>query len=66
MDQKVKDLNAAINTAKQAAIDAAATDATTKADQALKDAKAYADGLNGAMDTRVKATEKALTWVEIA
>lgn len=66
VDQKVKDLNAAINTAKQAAIDAAATDATTKADQALKDAKAYADGLNGAMDTRVKATEKALTWVEIA
>ena len=66
VDQKVKDLNAAIDTAKQAAIDAAATDATTKADQALKDAKAYADGLNGAMDTRVKATEKALTWVEIA
>lgn len=66
VDQKVKDLNAAIGTAKQAAIDAAATDATTKADQALKDAKAYADGLNGAMDTRVKATEKALTWVEIA
>lgn len=66
VDHKVKDLNAAINTAKQAAIDAAATDATTKADQALKDAKAYADGLNGAMDTRVKATEKALTWVEIA
>lgn len=66
VDQKVKDLNAAIDTAKQAAIDAAATDATTKADQALKDAKAYANGLNGAMDTRVKATEKALTWVEIA
>lgn len=66
VDQKVKDLNTAIDTAKQAAIDAAATDATTKADQALKDAKAYADGLNGAMDTRVKATEKALTWVEIA
>lgn len=66
VDQKVKDLNVAIDTAKQAAIDAAATDATTKADQALKDAKAYADGLNGAMDTRVKATEKALTWVEIA
>lgn len=66
VDQKVKDINAAIDTAKQAAIDAAATDATTKADQALKDAKAYADGLNGAMDTRVKATEKALTWVEIA
>lgn len=66
VDQKVKDLNTAIDTAKQAAIDAAATDATTKANQALKDAKAYADGLNGAMDTRVKATEKALTWVEIA
>ena len=46
-----------IATAKQEAIDAAATDATTKANKALDDAKSYADGLNTAMDTRVDALE---------
>ena len=46
-----------IATAKQEAIDAAATDATTKADKALDDAKTYADGLNTAMDARVDALE---------
>ena len=53
-------------TAKSEAIAAAATDATTKADKALKDAKTYADGLNTAMDGRVKETEKALAWQTIA
>ena len=53
-------------TAKSEAIAAAAADATTKADKALKDAKTYADGLNTAMDGRVKETEKALAWQTIA
>lgn len=66
IDEKVNTINTAISDAKQAAIDAAATDAQEKATKALNDAKAYADGLNGAMDTRVKATETALTWSEIA
>lgn len=66
IDEKVNTINTAISDAKQAAIDAAATDAQEKATKALNDAKAYADGLNGAMDTRVKATEAALTWYEIA
>lgn len=66
IDEKVNTINTAISDAKQAAIDAAATDAQGKATKALNDAKAYADGLNGAMDTRVKATEAALTWSEIA
>lgn len=66
IDEKVNTINTAISDAKQAAIDAAATDAQDKATKALNDAKAYADGLNGTMDTRVKATEAALTWYEIA
>lgn len=66
INEKVNTINTAISDAKQAAIDAAATDAQDKATKALNDAKAYADGLNGAMDTRVKATEAALTWAEIA
>ena len=66
IDEKISTINTAISDAKQAAIDAAATDAQEKATKALNDAKAYADGLNGAMDTRVKATETALTWSEIA
>ena len=53
-------------TAKSEAISAAATDAATKADAARDAAKTYADGLNTAMDTRVKATETALTWQTIA
>lgn len=66
INEKINTINTAISDAKQAAIDAAATDAQEKATKALNDAKAYADGLNGAMDTRVKATEAALTWSEIA
>ena len=46
-----------IATAKQEAIDAAALDATTKANAAESNAKTYADGLNTAMDTRVAAVE---------
>ena len=46
-----------IATAKQEAIDAAATDATTKANTAESNAKTYADGLNTAMDTRVTSIE---------
>ena len=46
-----------IAAAKQEAIDSAATDATTKANKALEDAKTYANGLNTAMDTRVDALE---------
>lgn len=66
VDAKVTELTNNIATAKQEAIDAAATDAQSKADKALSDAKAYADGLNGAMDARVKVTERAITWAEIA
>lgn len=46
-----------VATAKQEAIDAAAADATSKANAALEDAKEYADGLNTAMDGRVAAVE---------
>lgn len=66
IDEKVNTINTTISDAKQAAIDAAATDAQEKATKALNDAKAYADGLNGAMDTRVNAVEGAITWTEIA
>ena len=47
-----------IATAKQEAIDAAATDATTKANTAETNAKNYADGLNTTMDTRVTSLEE--------
>lgn len=46
-----------IAVAKQAAIDAAAADAKSKADAAEGNAKTYADGLNTAMNTRVEALE---------
>ena len=48
-----------IAAAKQAAIDAAALDATGKADAAEAAAKSHADGLNTAMDTRVAGLEAA-------
>ena len=51
--------------AKSEAISAAAADATTKADAARDAAKTYADGLNTAMDTRVKVVEGAITWKTI-
>lgn len=43
--------------AKQEAIETAAADATAKANQALADAKAYAEGLDTAMDARVDVLE---------
>lgn len=46
-----------IAAAKQEAIDAAAADATTKANTAESNAKTYADGLNTSMNTRVEALE---------
>lgn len=46
-----------IATAKQEAIDAAAADATSKANTAEGNAKTYADGLNTSMNTRVEALE---------
>lgn len=46
-----------VATAKSEAIAAAATDATTKAGNALNSAKEYADGLDSAMGVRVKALE---------
>lgn len=54
-----------VATAKSEAISAAAADAQKKADAALTSAKKYADGLNTAMDTRVKAVEGQLTWQTI-
>lgn len=47
------------------AVSVAAADATKKADAALSSAKTYANGLNTAMDTRVKNVENALTWKNI-
>lgn len=46
-----------ISAAKQEAIDAAATDATTKANTAEENAKKHADDLNTAMDERVDTLE---------
>ena len=48
-----------IATAKQEAIDAAAGDATSKANQALVDAKAYADAEDAKIESRVDALEGA-------
>ena len=39
-------------------------DSKGSADQALVDAKAYADGLNTAMDTRVKAVEEGVAGID--
>lgn len=49
-----------IATAKQQAIDAAAADATSKANAAEAAAKGHADGLNTNMDARVKVLEAAI------
>ena len=48
-----------IATAKQEAIDAAAGDATSKANKALEDAKAYADAEDAKIEERVGALETA-------
>lgn len=51
-----------LTAAKSEVIATAAADATKKADAARDAAKTYADGLNTAMDNRVKNVEGALTW----
>ena len=51
-----------LTAAKSEVIATAAADATKKADAARDAAKTYADGLNTAMDNRVKSVEGALTW----
>ena len=53
-DGSVEDM---IADAKQEAIDAAAGDATTKANKALEDAKAYADAEDAKIESRVDALE---------
>ena len=53
----VEKVSTAIATAKQEAIDAAALDATSKANAAEANAKGHADGLNTAMDGRVQIVE---------
>lgn len=50
-------VSAQISTAKQEAIDAAAADATSKANTAENNAKGHADSLNTAMNSRVEALE---------
>lgn len=49
-----------IATAKNEAVSTASADATTKANQALTDAKAYSDQLDTAMDARVDAIESVI------
>lgn len=53
----VEKVSTAIATTKQEAIDAAAADATSKANAAESNAKGHADGLNTAMNARVEALE---------
>lgn len=55
-----------LTAAKSEAISTAAADATKKADAARDTAKAYADTLNTAMDSRVQKVESALTWKNLA
>ena len=55
-----------LTTAKSEVIATAAADATKKANAARDAAKTYADGLNTAMDNRVKSVEGALTWKNLA
>ena len=51
--------------AKASILSSAATDAQTKANQALSDAKAWANGLNQTMGNRVSILEQRLTWQTI-
>lgn len=60
-----KPTHAELNASHDDAVAIAAADATKKADAARDTAKTYADGLNTAMDGRVKVVEKALTWKTI-
>lgn len=61
-----KATTAQVATAKQEAMDAASADATSKANQALADAKTYADGLNTAMNERMTVVENSVTWGTLA
>lgn len=54
-----------VTAAKDAAIAAAAQDATTKSNKALEDAKVYSDGLNAAIGERVATVESTLQWKTI-
>lgn len=49
-----------VATAKQEAVDSAASDAKTKADKALSDAKEYTDAKDSAMEARVGVVETAI------
>ena len=57
--------SAELASAKQSAISIAALDATEKANQALADAKAWANGLNTTMSNRVNALSAHLIWQQI-
>lgn len=50
---------------KDTVLNSAASTAQTKANKALSDAKAYADGLNKTMGGRVTTLENRLTWKQI-
>lgn len=54
--------SADLATAKASILATAATDAQTKANQALSDAKAWANGLNTTMGNRVTTLENRLIW----
>lgn len=54
--------NSQLTAAVTNAISTAAADATTKSEQALADAKTYADGLNNQVINRVTMVERAVIW----
>ena len=54
--------NSQLTAAVTNAISTAAADATTKAEQALTDAKSYADGLNNQAINRISVVERAVIW----
>lgn len=54
--------NSQLTAAVTNAISTAAADATTKAEQALVDAKSYADGLNNQAINRISVVERAVIW----
>ena len=54
--------NSQLTAAVTNAISTAAADATTKAGQALADARSYADGLNNQAINRISVVERAVIW----
>lgn len=60
------DFSSEIAAAKQEAINTAAADATSKADKALEDAKAYTDSKNDAMNGRMTTVEGKVSTIETA